>query len=217
MCFFRKKYEPPIENVQPILDYVEGRMSATEFQRLFKTDRQLQLTLLTKLDVKWGFLRNYCYNLYDFLNKEYFFRKDNWNSVRMRSVLQDVLSAFLDNFKISYTKYPKYAEDYSFLLDIQPSWIGVVTDDKLLEDVMHSIPKNLSKTKRIEMGKAKIKELFKYDKTYPRWIQGAEWPIVNGKPLVFSHRERVKGDDYHYLYHFYDPDTKEETIVEQFS
>ena len=87
----------------------------------------------------------------------------------------------------------------------------------LLKPLIESIPKDLSKTKRVAMGKEKIRALFRYDKSYPRWIQGAEWPIVNGKPLVFSHQERIKGDDWHVLYYFYDPDTKEQTVVEQFS
>lgn len=64
----------------------------------------------------------------------------------------------------------------------------------LLKPLIESIPKDLSKTKRVAMGKEKIRALFRYDKSYPRWIQGAEWPIVNGKPLVFSHQERIKGD-----------------------
>lgn len=216
MFLFAKTYNKFTKEIQPILDYVEGRLSADEFQKLFKTDRQLQLTLRTRLNSRWGFLDRFNYNLYDFLTNEYDFCRRSWAGIRMSSELQGVLEAFLENYKIPYVKFPKYDEEYDFLLDIQPSWVDVL-DDKILEEVIKSIPPNLSKTKRIELGKAKIKELFRYDKTYPRWIQGAEWPIVNGKPLVFSHRERVKGDDYHYLYHFYDPDTKEETIVEQFS
>lgn len=216
MCFFTKKFKPSAEEIQPILDYVEGRLPANEFQKLFKTNRQLQLTLRTRLNSRWEFLDRFNYNLYDFLTKEYDFRRRSWDGIRMRSELQSVLEAFLENYRIPYTKYLKYDEEYSFLLDIQPSWVDIL-DDEILEDVIKSIPQDLSKTKRIAMGKAKIKELFRYDKSYPRWVQGSEWPVVNGKPLVFSHQERVKGDDYHYLYHFYDPDTKEETIVEQFS
>ena len=102
------------------------------------------------------------------------------------------------------------------MLDIQPSWVDC-QDDSILEPIINSIPKDLSKTKRIAMGKEKIRALFRYDKTYPRWIQGAEWPIVNGKPLVFSHQERAKGEDWRVLYYLYDPYTKEQTVVEQFT
>ena len=73
----------------------------------------------------------------------------------------------------------------------------------------------MSKTKRVAWGKARIKELFKYDKTYPRWIQYPEWPIVNGKPLVFSHQKKAGKGDERVYYYFYDPDTKKETAITQ--
>ena len=37
------------KNLQPIIDYVEGRMSATEFQHLFETDKTLQNTLKKRM------------------------------------------------------------------------------------------------------------------------------------------------------------------------
>lgn len=112
--------------------------------------------------------------------------------------------------------FEKYSHNYDFLLDIQPTWLDI-DDDCILHQILDEIPKTLSKTQRVKLGKEKVKELFKYDKTYPRWIQNPEWPIAHGKPLVFSHQEKVKGDDCHNYYYFYDEDTKEETIIEQFS
>ncbi len=222
MCFFKKKKYVPAQidikrdEWQPIIDYVEGNMSVVKFQYLFKTSQSLQNVLSLPMNTQYTFLKPHGYNYYNFFQNDYTFKDKSWNRISTKASLQGELMRFLDEYHVSYTPYEKYKEDASFLLEIQPSWVDIL-DDKLLEDVMNSIPKNLSKTKRIEMGKARIKELFRYDNTYPRWVQEAEWPIVNGKPLVFSHREHVKGDDYHFLYHFYDPDTKEETIVEQFS
>ncbi len=95
------------------------------------------------------------------------------------------------------------------------TWLDINNDD-VFQKVIEEIPNNLSKTQQIKFGKEKVKALFKYDKTYPRWVQSPEWPIVNGKPLVFSHQEKVKGDDCHTYYYFYDEQTKEQTIVEQF-
>lgn len=203
------------KDFQPILDYVEGRMLVTEFQHLFETDKSLQNTLKLPLDKKYGFARDYNYNLYNFLKSEYRFKHYNWDSIAMRRSLQEVLCAFLDNNHILYEIYQNYSKDLSFLLDIQPDWLGVL-DDNILQPIIDSIPKDLSKTKRIAMGKEKIKAMFKYDKTYPRWVQSPEWPIVNGKPLVFSHQEKAKGGDIRTYYYFYDPDTQEQTIVEQF-
>ena len=130
--------------------------------------------------------------------------------------MQGELQRFLNYIGITYNSYSKYKDDYTFLLKIQPSWLDI-DDDCIFQQIMQEIPQDLPKTQRIKLGKEKIKAMFKYDKTYPRWIQDPEWPIVNGKPLVFSHQKRVKDEDFHTLYYFYDEDTKEVTVIEQFS
>ena len=210
--FFRRL---KLKKYQPIVDYVEGELSVVDFQDMFNQNHSLRKTLNQPMDKKWTFLKDYDYNLFNMLTQDWSFANRNWNTITIREMLQEVLTAFLDNFGIKYILYKKYLEDHHLLLDIQPSWLDVVDDT--LDSIVYEIPKDLSKTKQIAWGKQCVKELFRYDKTYPRWIQGAEWPIVNGKPLVFSHQERIKGDDYHVLYYFYDPDTNEQTVVEQFS
>lgn len=199
---------------QPILDYVEGRMSITEFQFLFETDKSLQRTLKLPMDKKYTGFRDYNYNVFNFLKGDCYKNK-SWNCISLRDRVQEILCVFLDNQQISYKRYPLYMEEYRFLLQIQPDYIDC-QPDSILQPIIDSIPKDLSKTKRIAMGKEKVKALFKYDKTYPRWVQEAEWPIVNGKSLVFSHQKKAKGGDIRTYYYFYDPDTKEQTVVEQF-
>lgn len=203
------------KDFQPILDYVEGRMSITEFQRLFDTDKSLQSTLKLPMDKKYTFLKLYGYNYYNFFKNYYDYKDRNWNTIANRYGIQAELKRLLDEYGISYNALSKYKEEYGFLIDIQPVWT-FSNDDSILQPVIDSIPKDLPKTKRVAIGKEKIKALFKYDKTYPRWVQGAEWPIVNGKPLVFSHQEKAKGGDIRTYYYFYDEDTKEETVIEQF-
>mgnify|MGYP001623094237 CR=1 FL=1 len=200
---------------QPILDYVEGRMSITEFQFLFETDKSLQRTLKLPMDKKYTCYKRYNYNLFDLFKNYYDYKGKSWNIFANRSSIQGELVRLLEDYNISYHIYSKYKEEYRFLLQIQPDYIDC-QDDSILQPIIDSIPKDLSKTKRIAMGKEKVKALFKYDKTYPRWVQGAEWPIVNGKPLVFSHQKKAKGGDIRTYYYFYDPDTKEQTVVEQF-
>lgn len=204
------------KDFQPILDYVEGRMSITEFQRLFNTDRSLRKILKTRICTTWYiYLKDYHYNLLELFENNYDYKNKSWDTIVNRAGIQGYLILFLDDLHIEYKKYEKYDDDYEFLLKIQPDWIDC-NYDNILQSVIDSIPKDLPKTKRIALGKEKIKALFKYDKTYPRWVQGAEWPIVNGKPLVFSHQEKAKGGDIRTYYYFYDEDTKEETVIEQF-
>lgn len=199
-----------------IVDYVEGAIPISVFQEKFMSDIDLQRTLRKKLDKKYMFLSSYNYSLYEYLLQDFQFAKQDWDNIKRRCILQEVLQAFLDNFGISYTPYAKYSEEYIFLLNIQPSWVDI-DDDSLVSSIVDSIPNDLSRNQRVLIGKKKIKELFKYTKTYPRWLQNPEWPIINGKPLVFSHQERLRSDDLRTRYYFFDPDTKEEKVIEQFT
>lgn len=200
---------------QYIIDYVEGRISSDEFQKQFVTNKFLQKILKKKLSQRYNFLMNYNYSLYDYLCKEWDFVHRKWSSYTIQNMLQEVLSAFLDDNNIKYELYPKYAEEYTFLLNIQPAWLDI-DDDNIFQQIIDSISQDVSQTQRIKLGKEKVRALFKYDKTYPRWVQSPEWPIVNGKPLVFSHQEKAKDGDIRTYYYFYDEDTKEETVIEQF-
>lgn len=200
---------------QPILDYVEGRISAESFHK-----ELLQNSLLKKMLLNWqckkDALKDYGYNCYEFLINDWRFKCLNWNNVTTRYYLSWWLENILIDKDILFLPYKKNEQDYNFLLKIQPAWLDI-NDDKIFQRIIDEIPQELSKTQRIKLGKEKVKAMFKYDKTYPRWVQDPEWPIVNGKPLVFSHQEKVKGEDFHTYYYFYDEDTKEQTIVEQFS
>ena len=204
-----------IKEYKVIVDYVEGRVTASEFHQAFLFDKNLQKTLKLRMNRKYEFLRDYNYNLYDFLANEYGYKSSNWDTIARREGLQEILCAFLDNFGINYNIFTGYKEDFDFLLRIQPDWIGC-EDDSIIKPIIDSIPAKLSKTNRIAIGKEKIKNLFRYDKTYPRWIQGAEWPIKDGKPLVFNHQEKVKGTDCYTKFYFYDPITQEQVVIEQF-
>ena len=202
--------------IQPILDFVEGRISANEFRKEFQTNKELQNVLKEKMDRKFRYLENYEYNLYNLFTMDYDYRKDNWDTINTRYGLMFELSQFLTQRNIPFCPYAKYTDDYLFFLNIQPSWLDIIDDQGIFDKILEERPTELSKTKQIAWGKARLKELFRYDKTYPRWVQGAEWPIVNGKPLMFSHQSKEKKDDERVYFYFYDPDTMEETVVEQF-
>lgn len=200
--------------VQILIDYVEGKISISDFRKAFLNNASLINLLKSKIYIE-GY--KWCdYNIYDYINRQTRAWKNDWNNVYSRYVVWSQVIEFLKYNKIPFVNnYNKYREDYLYLLDIQPSWLDITDDQGIFDKILAERPQELSKTKQIAWGKAKLKELFKYDKTYPRWVQDPEWPIVNGKPLVFSHQSKEKKDDARVYYYFYDPDTKEQTVVEQ--
>lgn len=199
--------------IQIIIDFVEGKLGANDFRKEFNNNNKLQELLKKK--ITQIYLQNYQYCLTNYLKYDGNFNSKNWNTVFIRRRLQVNLEEFLKTYKIEFIKFHKYQEDESYFLDIQPDWLDIIDDQGIFDKLLEEVPKDLSKTKQIAWGKAKLKELFKFDKTYPRWIQGAEWPIIDGKPLVFSHQSKEKKEDERTYYYFYNPETKEQTVVMQ--
>ena len=136
-----------LKKYQPIIDYVEGRMPITEFRKMFNEDRSLRKTLSQPMRKTWVFLKNYGYNICDKLTNDDTYAGRDWNCIELRQRLQQVLSAFLDNFNIKYVFYQKYLDDINLLIKIQPSWLYVLDDS--LDHIVYEIPKDLSKTKQI--------------------------------------------------------------------
>ncbi len=203
------------DELKIIIDYVEGRLDINDVKMLIINDKHLQKMLKKPFDYKRIAYARYHFNIYEYLSSECHFDR-NWDTVDTRCVVYLEFTRLLDFKKIKYNKdFTKYVDDYDYMLRIQPSWLDIIDDQGIFDKIIAEAPADVSKTKRIAWGKARLKELFRYDKTYPRWVQSPEWPIVNGKPLVFSHQSKEKKDDERVFYYFYDPDTKEETVVEQ--
>ena len=202
------------QELQIIIDYVGGKSNIKEFRKEFLNNPSIKKLLESKIYIEA--FKSYNYNLFDYFNKRINPLRNDWNNVYSKYVVWYDLKLFLDYNHIVYDRSnQKYQDDYSYILDIQPSWLDIEDDQGIFDKIIAECPKDLSKTKRVAWGKARIKELFKYDKTYPRWIQDPEWPIVNGKPLVFSHQKKAGKNDERVYYYFYDPDTKKETVITQ--
>lgn len=196
-------------------EYVEGKRSINEVKQAIIENENFKQLLKVGFDYQYTAYLPYKNNIYNYLTKE-FPLSSNWNTIRCRAVVYMECCRFLNAFKIKYDdRYTKYEEDYEYLLDIQPVWLNLNSDTNIVDKIVEEIPQDLSKTEQIAYGKQKLNELFQYDTTYPKWIQAPEWPIINGKPLVFREQSIEKTFDERVYYTFYDPDTKEETVIMQ--
>lgn len=108
---------------------------------------------------------------------------------------------------------------FDFLLDACPEYIGgpEVDESEILERIMNELPEGISKTQRIKIFKERVKAEFHIEgQKYPRWLQPAEWPFSNGKPMRFlCQKSEFKGELRQYC--FEDVDTKEQRVIEQFT
>lgn len=195
--------------IKIMTEFVEGRMSIQDFKYQWDNNPIIIKTFANYPN------RPYKMNCgYDYIGYiSSFDINKRGDALNFHGFIREFLE--LNGYPCTPTDY--YDKRYEFILKIQPNWLDIYDEDFLEKQIISQIPEGLSEPKTIAWCKARIKELFRYDDKPPRWVQGAEWPIKNGKPLVFRNQVRVKGDDYRVLYYFYDPETGEEEIVEQFT
>ena len=115
------------------------------------------------------------------------------------------------------------SKKFDFMLDACPEYIGGEEVDEILENLLESLPEELSKAKKVKLYKERVKAMFHIEKNkYPRWVQSAEWPLgQNNKPMKFVEQKRKKGKSYEMMMYtefwFEDVETGEKRAVEQFT
>ncbi len=126
-------------------------------------------------------------------------------------------------YQLVSTKYSsveattKYQDEYGLLLDVMPDYIDGKEAEELIGRILDNIPMTKSKGDRRKLLKAAIKKAFHLtdNSKYPRWVQAAEWPFHNGRPMKFVVSEHKKNDE-KYSYLFVDPESGLQKTVEQY-
>lgn len=91
----------------------------------------------------------------------------------------------------------QYEDAYGFVLDVVPQYLHEGPSEAYIrEKVFTMFPENMKKGERKKAIKAKIKELFQYEKSYPHWqYVHSDWPFgKDGLPAVFV---RQRTDEQH--------------------
>ena len=115
------------------------------------------------------------------------------------------------------------SKKFDFMLDACPESVDGPEVEQVIGDLLESIPKDLSKAKRVKLFKERLKEAFPTAAgKWPRWVQSGEWPLGSGgKPMRFLEQKRKKGKEYANLlythYYFEDVDTGEQRVIDQFT
>lgn len=141
--------------------------------------------------------------------------------LNIHSCLSDILvSAFPeDGIVVDQTLHNKF----NFMLDACPEAVDGPEVQQFLDDLLKSLPADLSKAKRVKLFKERVKEVFPTAAgKWPRWVQGGEWPLgAGGKPMRFVEQKRKKGKEYANMlytqYFFEDVDTGETRVIDQFT
>ncbi len=204
-----------------LLSFAVGNINTLDFYKMYQEDIALQdvlengkiMTKYYKNVDKWGYDNVPAKVIW--YNK---LHNANLNCLDDRLEIFRVIKIYFRN-KLRRKKKPVYKNEdvdlFNFLADVFPRYALLPNlHYDFIDYFLSFIPKGLSKTKTKKIAKEKAKELFKYEKYPPRWMQGCEWPIVGKTPLTFLYQDGYPLKDViHYF--FRNESTKEIIVIEQ--
>lgn len=219
-----------------MLDFVHGKMTTREFWGHYKSNESIR-----KLLIKDKTIPKYAAHLdpgnqikgrekiaFTLTGSELFLyyhpvkllERVNIDKLRDRDALFWIVRTYFTRRKEQFEVKNEDAKLYRLINVIQPDWLRPEEFDNLLDEdflinIVFSAPENLSEELKEQWCKNRLLELFKFDSKPPEWLLFPQWPIVDGKPLVFDRQENDKNNDSRVLYHFYNSETKEKTVIEQ--
>ncbi|MGN0807252.1 MAG: hypothetical protein ACI4MN_02265 [Candidatus Coproplasma sp.] len=211
------------EATQIFFQFATGALSTEEFWERYKSDDALRNVLIYDKKrgkpIKWksptgGILISRFDDRKLPINSNTLLDTIDINNLEHKYQLFVIINRYLISrgINLNNSELNKDIKEYLFLQQLLPEWVGV-GDISFLQNLMATAPKQMSKAQLTVWGKSKIKELFKYDTKKPDWIQQPEWPIIDGRPLIFSHQET--DEEGFEKYYFYDELSKQQVVIMQ--
>ena len=198
-----------MENINLLLDFIEGRITPEDFRDILLCYEQL-CNVIKEEHAAHKSIPNYnVISIIERLNPQ----KQN-DADLLFSIIEDVLIWR----EISFEKAQPENKGGVSIPDVILSYLAddLVAENFVYNKIIKHIPANITKSEEKKYCRKRQKELFRYEKNPPNWIQSSEWPIVNEKPMVFRKQLRNIEDEERMDFYFYDSDTGEERIVSQY-
>jgi len=181
--------------IKTIVDFVEGRLPALEFQAALYDDPAYGDLLADERGEpdRWVVEGTYVFVI-----------SQNFHDIVAVSRAQQALSAWLNRHAVPNILDTSHGKLYEVLLDACPSWLDVNGEyyNQLLAESEGRQGGALKK-----WLKAELRRRFVSVKRPPRWVQSPAWPIGPNGPLVFLGQLSV-GEYFHdsgFVYVFLDP------------
>ncbi len=182
--------------LEVLIAFVEGRLDGPSLDAALGTD-EMKTLLSSFEDPRYPAISNHLRRL----------QKQQGKSLGGYVNSEGIVEDFLRKGEVDFTAAKRYSSAYRLILGAIPKYVDPPLD-YLLE---HVLPKDesLSESKKSKIIKERIKEQFRFVSKPPAWVQSGDWPIRNGKPLVFIGQIPIDAPD---LFHdsgavflFYDP------------
>lgn len=161
--------------MQTLLDFVEGRMNAKEFEQQVYHNPDVE-RVLSDETLTWG-------HTYIKTNPYYYLIELNYDDPGQIYDAQGAVEAFLKRKEIPFRHDKSFSETFNLLLDAHPKWLSVDTR-YLTEHVLPEAGERIGDDLK-QWLKSRLKELFRCYKNPPTWIQSPAWPIGKNGPFYF--------------------------------
>ncbi|TFY84381.1 hypothetical protein DYL61_31140 [Pseudomonas nabeulensis] len=156
-----------------IKKFVEGSISPKDFEQKVYEDSAVEALLKGEINLPAYVAEP---DLYTYAISQ------DYQSLECIYNLQTLLSDVLNKKSVAHTVEKKYENLFNLTLKVQPKWLSLPSDylSQLIEDQKNLSPKALQ-----AWLKEKIKTDFRCLKTPPKWLQSPQWPVEDGKPMIF--------------------------------
>ena len=202
---------PEVANYQPQLDvlvsFAEGRLDGPVLDAALATEEMKALLSVFEA-ARYPALTNH----YRRLNSQD--RTTLGGLVNSEGIIED----FLQKAEVAFTPAKRYGSLHRLILKAVPDYLDPPRE--FMTEKVVPTDDELSETKKTKIIKDRLKELFKYLDKPPKWIQSPDWPIRDGKPLIFIGQLSVDAPELFHdrgaAYLFYDPGKGNFETVAQF-
>lgn len=195
------------EAIRTLVDFVEGRLSASKFEAQLAADPRLEAAL--------GDDPERPANSYVGRSMFQYVLEQDFGELGGRLNAQGAVSDWLGRHGVQCTPDGSVAKLYDTLLAAQPTWLSI--DTKYLEAAFLSRSEGREGRELESWLREQILRSFRFVKAAPDWIQNPEWPIGPAGPLVFLGQLPI--DRYFHdtaaAYVFHDPSTGDCTTIVQ--
>ena len=192
-----------IDPAQIIRDYVEGRMPHDAFLDVINSEAALRTWINHNAPKTWK-CGTKATPENNFTSVEIPWTIENW--FEMDSWMHGNLHSLFSQYEL-YSFMERLLKCACPEMPLQPD--RTVVAQLAMESLQFK-----TRTQKIKDMKQKIKELFHLDgRRRPYWIQNAEWPVLNGKPMQFVKTIVVRKSEWK-QHVFVNPESGEERIVD---
>ena len=206
-----------------IIDFLEGRINAENFIHELNSDDAVQESVRSLLPeaaktnpnhpfwskISFSALERCGFDYLRYLQRMCRFDGTISDNLNLFASLERTAGMATGN--IDFTT--RYHDIFDLYLQVTKDCFDGPEVASVVEEIITEALKKPTKKERVSAAKRMIKERFHVkEKEWPRWIQGAEWPMGRRSPMKFERTEKMNEGR---IYYFIDADTGEQRKIIQ--